>query len=86
LSVLLATASCGEGGTITKTEARATANKIINNDYNIKNLSALKLIVHESKSEWTFVYEPVDENSLGGPFSVTVSKNDGKVLGQSGNQ
>lgn len=81
-----ATVACSEAAPISDVEARTLSDAVISREYNIKDLAALRVTVRESADIWTFIYDPVDENSLGGPFMVKVAKVSGKVVDHGGYQ
>ena len=75
-----AIAACSGEPTLSSDEAKETSNAVISREYNINNLSDLKVTTRENDDSWTVVYDPVDDNSLGGPFTVNVDKVSGKVI------
>jgi hypothetical protein len=81
-----AIASCSGEQTISSDRAKAISDAVISQEYNINKLSDLKVTTRENADSWTVIYDPVDENSLGGPFTVNVDKVSGKVISFSGSQ
>ena len=81
-----AIAACSGEQAISIDEAKVISDAVISREYNINSLSDLKVKTRENADSWTVVYDPVDENSLGGPFTVNVDKVSGKVINFSGHQ
>jgi hypothetical protein len=81
-----ATIACSQAPHLSDVEARRLSDAVISREYNIKDLTTLKVTVRGNADSWTFIYDPIDENSLGGPFMVKVDKVSGKVIDHGGYQ